>query len=146
MVPQRFTTYASLDVTLTEQFSLVEKLRQSHSVKLICSVFGIHRSSYKHWRGRPNIISPEQVKLHSLERGAHKASNGSAGARTLADMVTTAGIPLTRYRATGSMRKLGLVSCQIPQHRYKKADKKHVVLGLLLGAMFCSNWRSSAGI
>ncbi|WP_146509773.1 IS3 family transposase [Shewanella algae] len=128
--------YGSLDVRLTEQFSLVEKLRQSHSVKLICSVFGIHRSSYKYWRGRPSIISSEQVKLHSLVRGAHKASNGSAGARTIANMVTTAGIPLTRYRATGLMRKLGLVSCQIPQHRYKKADKEHVAIPNHLARQF----------
>lgn len=51
-------------------------------------------------------------------------------------MVTTAGIPLTRYRATGLMRKLGLVSCQIPQHRYKKADKEHVAIPNHLARQF----------
>ncbi len=61
-------------------------------------------------------------------REAHEASNGSAGSRTLADMVTTAGVRLTRYRASGLMRKLGLVSNQVPQHRYRKADKEHVTI------------------
>ncbi|MGI3005325.1 IS3 family transposase, partial [Shewanella algae] len=60
----------------------------------------------------------------------------SAGARTIANMVTTAGIPLTRYRATGLMRKLGLVSCQVPQHRYKKADKEHFAIPNHLARQF----------
>ncbi|HDS1209353.1 TPA: IS3 family transposase, partial [Shewanella algae] len=128
--------YGSLDVRLTEQFSLVEKLKKSHSVERICSVFGIHRSSYKYWRGRPTTIDSKQVKLHSLVREAYEASNGSAGARTLADMVTTAGVRLTRYRATGLMKKLGLVSCQVPQHRYQKADKEHVAIPNLLDRQF----------
>ncbi|WP_144226706.1 IS3 family transposase [Shewanella algae] len=120
--------YGSLDVRLSEQFSLVEKLRKSHSVKRICSVFSIHRSSYKYWRSRPITIDSKQIKLHSMVRKAYEANNGSAGARTLAEMVTYAGVRLTRYRATGLMKKLGLVRCQVPRHRYNKADKEHVAI------------------
>ena len=43
-------------------------------------------------------------------------------------MVTTAGVPLTRYRASGLMKKLGLVSCQVPRHRYKKVGNEHVAI------------------
>ncbi len=63
-----------------------------------------------------------------MVREAYEASNGSAGARTLAEMVTYAGVRLTRYRATGLMKKLGLVGCQVPRHRYNKADKEHVAI------------------
>jgi putative transposase len=104
--------------------------------KRICSVFGIHRSSYKYWRSRPITIDSKQIKLHSMVREAYEASNGSAGARTQADMVTTAGVRLTRYRATRLMKKLRLVSSQVPQHRYKKADKEHVAIPNLLDRQF----------
>ncbi len=71
-----------------------------------------------------------------MVREAFEASNGSAGARTLADMVTCAGVRLTRYRATGLMKKLGLVSCQVPQHRYNKADKEHIAIPNHLNRQF----------
>ncbi len=58
----------------------------------------------------------------------HALSNGSAGARSIADMVTVQGIPLSRYRAGRCMKQLGLVSGQVPAHRYKKADQPHVAL------------------
>jgi len=56
----------------------------------------------------------------------HEASKGSAGARTIAQTLTNDGVSLSRYRATGIMRKLSLVSCQQPKHKYKKATKEHV--------------------
>ncbi|GIA54300.1 transposase OrfAB subunit B [Vibrio cholerae] len=52
---------------------------------------------------------------------AHDEINGSAGARTIADMVTqTKKIQLSRYRASKLMEQMGLVSCQQPKYRYKK--------------------------
>ncbi|WP_442800720.1 IS3 family transposase [Shewanella sp. AS16] len=128
--------YRSLDVRLPEQFSLVEKLKQSHTVKRICEVFGLHRSSYKYWRSRPKAISPEKVKLQSLIREAHAASNGSAGARSVAEIVTAKGINLSRYRASKLMKQLGLVSCQQPKHAYKKADREHVEIPNHLARQF----------
>lgn len=41
---------------------------------------------------------------------AHRISNGSAGARTVADIITRSGVKLSRYRATKSMKQLALVS------------------------------------
>lgn len=83
---------SSLDVGLTEQLSTIEKLRQSFNVTTLCHVFSVHRSSYKYWRCRPKRVSPELVKLKSLIKEVHTASNGSAGARSIADMVTDQGI------------------------------------------------------
>lgn len=59
-------------------------------------------------------------------RAVHAESNGSAGARTVADMVTTRGTALSRYRAGRLMKQLELVSCQVPKHSYKKAEQDHL--------------------
>ena len=99
-------------------------------------MFGIHRSSYRYWAVRDNMPSPEQVELRSEVRRAHELSNGSAGARTIADMVSNRGIPLTRYRAGKLMRELQLVSCQLPNHRYKKASQEHIDVPNLLDRQF----------
>ncbi|WP_217521377.1 IS3 family transposase [Vibrio metschnikovii] len=129
--------YRSLDVGLTEQFSIIEKLRKSFSVKTLCKVFSVHRSSYKYWRNRDKRISPEQIELRSIVSEMHEASHGSAGARTIADMVTNIkDIPLSRYRASNLMKSLGLVSCQSPKHKYRKAEQEHIEIPNLLGRQF----------
>ncbi|WP_152557222.1 IS3 family transposase [Photobacterium sanctipauli] len=128
--------YRSLDVRLAEQFSLVEKLKQSHSVSTLCDVFSIHRSSYKYWSGRPKAINPDYVELCSEVKAAHRISNGSAGARTIAGIVTAKGMPLSRYRAGKLMKKLGLVSCQLPKHAYKKVTQEHVEVANKLDRQF----------
>ncbi|WP_217529577.1 IS3 family transposase [Vibrio metschnikovii] len=129
--------YRSLDVGLTEQFSIIEKLRKSFSVKTLCKVFSVHRSSYKYWRNRDKRISPEQIELRSIVSEMHEASHGSAGARTIADMVTNIkDIPLSRYRASNLMKSLGLVSCQSPKYKYRKAEQEHLEIPNLLGRQF----------
>jgi putative transposase len=107
---------------------MIEKLKESHAVTLICDVFDVHRSSYKYWRKSERKLSPEKIQLIGEVRAAHEESNGSAGARTIADIVTTRGIPLSRYRAGRLMKELKLVSCQLPNHRYKKANQAHVAI------------------
>jgi putative transposase len=67
---------------------------------------------------------------------AHLLSNGSAGARTIATMVTTEGTPLSRYRAARRMAALGLVSSQQPKHRYKKAEQPHMAIPNSLDRQF----------
>jgi putative transposase len=69
-------------------------------------------------------------------KAMHALSNGSAGARSIASMVTTQGIPLSRYRAGRRMKRLGLVSSQVPSHRYKKADQPHVSIPNRLDRQF----------
>ncbi|MDD1830267.1 IS3 family transposase, partial [Photobacterium sp. ZSDE20] len=61
-----------------------------------------------------------------LIKEVHAASNGSAGARSIADMVSTQGVKLSRYRASKLMKAMGLVSCQSPKHKYRKTSKEHV--------------------
>lgn len=102
----------------------------------MCEVFGVHRSTFKYWRKRDKRLPPEVAKLHSQVKEVHRESNGSAGARTVAVMATNNGFPLTRYRATHIMRKLNLVSCQIPKHAYKKSGQEHVAIPNILDRQF----------
>lgn len=72
-------------------------------------------------------------------RTVYTQSNGSAGARSIAKMVTTRGSPLSRYRASRLMKQLELVSCQLPKHSYKKADQEHLVISNKLDRQFETN-------
>ena len=92
---------------------------------MLCEAFDVHRSTLNYRQKAARRTDPERIKLNAMVRAAHRLSNGSAGARSLAQMVTEQGEPLSRYRARGFMRRLGLVSCQQPTHRYKKAACSH---------------------
>ena len=83
--------YRSLDVGLHEQFVIVDKIKQSYPVSTICDVFELNRSSYKYWSNRSRSISFSHVNLTSKIKAAHQVSGGSAGARTIAGIVTTNG-------------------------------------------------------
>ena len=95
-------------------------------MKVMCELFDVHRSSYRVWRDRPRVVPAKELQLQEQIKVAHTLSNGSAGARSIAKMLTTAGTPLSRYRAGRRMKLLGLVSSQQPVHRYRKADQPHV--------------------
>ncbi|MBV7597194.1 IS3 family transposase [Aeromonas sp. sia0103] len=128
--------YRFLDVRLPEQCSLVEQLKQSHAVIRLCEAFGVHRSSYKYWARRTRTISPPLVILRSEVRRAHELSRGSAGARTIADMVSQRGVLLSRYRAGKLMKALELVSSQPPAHKYQRAQQEHVSIPNRLARQF----------
>lgn len=96
----------------------------------------MHRSSYRAWQARPAEVRPEELRLQAKVKAAHQLSHGSAGARTIARLVTAEGLPLSRYRAGRRMKALGLVSNQPPRHRYKKAEQPHIGIPNLLDRQF----------
>lgn len=98
-------------------------------------MFGVHRSSYKYWR-QPKKPDATRVVLLSFVRESYRESNGSAGARNIAAMVTNKGVKLSRWRATKLMKELRLISCQQPGHLYKKASKEHVEIPNYLERQF----------
>lgn len=105
----------------------------------MCEVLDVHRSTFRYWRQRDKRLSPETARLHSLAKEAYRLSGGSAGARTIADIVTndeSHTMSLSRYRATKLMKKLDLVSCQLTKHSYKKATQEHVAIPNLLDRQF----------
>lgn len=77
-----------------------------------------------------------RVVLLSAVREVHQASHGSAGARSIAAMVTARGLSLSRWRATKLMKALNIISCQQPGLRYKKTSKEHVDIPNYLDRQF----------
>ena len=126
--------YRSLDVRLPEQFSLVEELKESHAVSLVCDVFAMCLGL---------IAAATSIGLRDLV--CHVLSRSNCWAR-LERRIKTAmvrqvlellrpslptggrGVPLSRYRATPLMKELKLVSCEIPSHGYKKANQEHIAI------------------
>lgn len=98
-------------------------------------MFGIHRSSYKYWR-QPRKPDATRVVLLGLVREVYRETNGSAGARSIAAVVTTRGIKLSRWWATTLMKALNIISCQQPGHRYKKASEEHIEIPNYLDRQF----------
>ncbi len=86
----------------------------------------MQRSSYRYWQKNHTLIKPENIRTDAEVKAAHKLSKGSAGARTIATLVTKGGYSLSRYRAAKAMKRLGIVSCQPPNHQYKPAKKEYV--------------------
>lgn len=81
-------------------------------------------------------MKPEQVELHACIKTCHRLSNGSAGARSLATMVSLQGIPLSRYRAGRLMKQLDLQSTQQRKHKYRKATQLHLAIDNTLNRAF----------
>ncbi|WP_227925606.1 MULTISPECIES: transposase [Escherichia] len=108
----------ALDVRLPEQFSIIGKLRAHYPVVTLCHVFGVHRSSYRYWKNRPEKPDGRRAVLRSQVLELHGISHGSAGARSIATMATRRGYQMGRWLAGRLMKELGLVSCQQPTHRY----------------------------
>ena len=71
-----------------------------------------------------------------MVRRIHNESNGSAGARTIAQISTDRELPISRYRAGKMMKQLQLVSCQLPKHSYKKAQQEHIAIPNVLDRQF----------
>ena len=103
----------------------------------LCQVFGINRSSFRYWKKRSKIpVSVTKVKEIAKVKELFDESEGSAGARSIAQMATGQDVPLSRYRASRLMKKLGLISCQIPGHTYKKTGNEHVEIPNELNRQF----------
>ncbi|EFJ3050113.1 IS3 family transposase [Escherichia coli] len=128
--------YRALNVRLDERFTIAARLSDSHTVVSLCSALEIHRSSYRYWRKRRDTVNPARVRLCSEIRRAWNQSRGSAGARTLAEMLTQNGVPMSRYRAGRLMKYLNLSSCQPGKHQYKNARQEHTSLPNLLERQF----------
>ncbi|MEW3329844.1 transposase, partial [Escherichia coli] len=133
----------AMNVGSTTLESWVRQLRRerqgitpSHTVVSLCSALEIHRSSYRYWRKRRDTVNPARVRLCSEIRRAWNQSRGSAGARTLAEMLTQNGVPMSRYRAGRLMKYLNLSSCQPGKHQYKNACQEHTCLPNLLERQF----------
>ena len=104
---------------------MISRLKESYPVQTLCTIFDVHRSSYRYWLDRDKKVSPKRLEEIAMVRSIFKESEGSAGARTIATIATVRDVPLSRYRAGGLMKQCDLASCQLPKHAYKKATQAH---------------------
>jgi putative transposase len=118
----------ALDVRLPEQFSLIGKLRARYPVATLCHVLGVHRSSYKYWKSRPEKPDGSRTVLRNQVLKLHNISHGSAGARNIATMATLRGFRIGRWFAGRLVKELGLVRCQQPTRRYKRGGHQHITI------------------
>jgi len=107
---------------------MISQLKESYAVTELCQAFDVHRSSYKYWVKRSQAINPKKLSEQILIKTIFSESNGSAGARTISEIATQRGSPLSRYRVGRLMKACQLNSCQQPKHRYKKAKQEHVAI------------------
>ena len=105
---------------------MIVQLKESFDIATVCSVFNVHRSSFRYWHGRDKQTSAEQIKAEVMVKSIFTESGNSAGARTVATIATTREVPLSRYRAGKIMKKFDLMSCQQPKHAYKRGGNERV--------------------
>lgn len=116
---------------------MIADLQESHSTKTLCSAFDVHRSSYQYWQNhtQPNKALCPELTL-AIQR-AFDASHGSAGARTIASIVTAEGVvDLSRHHAAKAMKTLSLKSCQPPKNPRRMGKKEHIEVSNHLNRAF----------
>lgn len=90
-------------------------------------MFEVNRSSYYAWRQRQGKTNPEREALKVVLIKYHKASRGSAGARTLSEDLRGDGHQVGRYMARGLMKEAGIASRQRRPHKYKSSGVESLV-------------------
>lgn len=63
-------------------------------------------------------------------------SNDSAGERTLVTLLALSGFKVSRWLVNKLMKQEGLVSRQLPTHKYAKSEKEHLLIPNVLGRCF----------
>ena len=96
----------------------------------------VHRSSYRYWCEHPKQTPPQRLRLIAELKRWFGLSNGSAGERTLASLLATSGFKISRWLVNKLMKQEGLVSRQLPTHKYASAEKEHLIIPNVLGRDF----------
>ncbi|WP_420833553.1 IS3 family transposase [Shewanella pneumatophori] len=129
--------YRSLNARQHQTIALIESLsREQNSVKPLCDLFEVPRSSYHYHLKHRELIKPERELLLKKAIDIHSDSRGSAGARTIAGQLNQLGENVGRYKAASLMRDAGLSSSQPRKHRYKVANDESKIAPNLLKRQF----------
>lgn len=105
-------------------------------MKRLCSLFEVHRSSYRYWLNRTSTPSPERIRLIAAMKRWFGISHGSAGQRSLVTMLAASDFKVSRWLVSKLMKQAGLVSRQLPTHKYAKGEKEHVCIPNVLARNF----------
>ncbi|PSU42013.1 hypothetical protein C9J12_29265 [Photobacterium frigidiphilum] len=96
--------------------------REPHSIKKLCVLFEIPRSSFHYRLKHRGVTKPERALLRQKVVDIHSRSRGSAGARTISGQLNQAGESVGRYKAASLMKEVGIVSKQPNKHKYKISE------------------------
>ena len=110
--------------------------KEPHSIKPLCKLFEIPRSSYHYRLKYRGIVTHEKALLRQKVVDIHSRSRGSAGARTIAGQLTQEGDNVGRYKAASLMKELGIVSKQPNKHKYKISEDVSKIAPNLLSRKF----------
>lgn len=99
-------------------------------------MLGVNRSSYRYWLAHPTKIAPQRIRLISEMKRWFGASNGSAGERSLVKLLATSGFNVSRWLVNKLMKQEGLVSRQLPTHKYAKGEREHLSIPNVLNRNF----------
>ncbi|CAK8742714.1 hypothetical protein SODG_005968 [Sodalis praecaptivus] len=85
-----------------------------------------------HWQASANEPDGERVVNRSPVMEAWNASGGSAGARSIATIVTSSsGVKMGRWLAGKLMKELGIASCQLPAASYRLTNTTAAAMNTL---------------
>lgn len=96
----------------------------------------MNRSSYRYWIANPTKIEPARIRLLSEMKRWFSLSNGSAGQRSLKKLLAISGFNVSRWLVNKLMKQEGLVSRQLPSHKYAKSEKEHLAIPNVLNRQF----------
>lgn len=115
---------------------MIDRLRESKPVELVCRAFGILRSSFYRFLGARRQVNQARfnLKVHVCE--IFRQSRGSLGSRGIRSALSNRGIHAGRYLVRKLMRESGLTSRQPSRHKYQKASTEHVAIPNVLNRQF----------
>jgi putative transposase len=88
---------------------------------MVCSAFGVARSSYYEHRRRQSRIDAKRLKQRAKVNELFTHSRSSAGSRTIMTQMQEEGYAIGRFRVRRLMRELNLICKQPGPHAYKQA-------------------------
>lgn len=107
------------------KYQFIAKEAQVFSVRRLCRVLGVKKSSYYDWkRAGGKVVPLEEFRLRQRLKELFFASRESAGSRTLARLLRAEGFRIGRYRVRRLMKSMGLVVK--PKRRFRvTTDSNH---------------------
>ena len=102
----------------------------------MCRVLEVNRRSYRYWCDNPKKTPLQRLRLIAELKRWFGLSNGSAGERTLVTLLGNSGFEVSRWLVNKLMKQEGLVSRQLPQHKYAAVEKELLSIPNTLGRKF----------
>ncbi len=100
---------------------MINQLRGRETIKQLCSVFEIPRSTYYDYQHRKRRVDTERIRLRVKATEIFNQSRQSAGSRTIVIIMREDGEDIGRYKVRSLMKEANLESKQPKPYAYKTA-------------------------